>query len=83
MNSPVPVGTLVRYHGSLRHGLYRVTGYSDLAERRDLTAEQVREGWPDGNAYDLWPEGVPVKFGYRDQAVYFARRTSFTPVEEG
>jgi hypothetical protein len=80
----VPVGTRVRYHGSVRHlrGEYEVIGYSDLSTRHDLPEEAIAEHWPDGIAYELWPVGVEFKFGNRDQAVYFVRRASFTVLEE-
>lgn len=74
------LGTRVCYHGSIRylHGTYTLNAYSDLSLRTDLLAGYIAEHWPDGTAYDLWPEGVPVKFGNRDRAVYFVRRDSFT-----
>lgn len=79
----VPAGTLVRYHGSLtsHHGLHRVTGLSDLSTRTDLPAEKVAKHWPDGVAYDLWPDDIPRKFSFRERAVFFVHRDSFTVVD--
>ena len=39
--------------------------------------------YPDGVAYDLWPLGVPRRFGNRDQGVYYVRRTSFRVYRKG
>jgi hypothetical protein len=80
----IPVGSRVRYHGSISrmHGAYLVTGYSDLSLRKDLSQEQISEHWPDGVAYDLWPEGVPEKFCNRDRALYYIHRRSFTVLTE-
>jgi hypothetical protein len=75
----VPVGARVRYHGSAgRHGEYIIQGYNDLAGHHPkLPPEVEAEAYPDGIAYELWPVGVLMKFGNRDQAVYFVRRASF------
>lgn len=74
----VPVGTRVQYHGTAQpHGEYIVRGYNDLSERRDLPAEEIEKHWPDGISYELWPVGVPVKFGNRERSACFVRRASF------
>jgi hypothetical protein len=83
MTERLPLGTLVEYTGSHRNGRYVIRAYSDLSERKDLPPEAVAEGYPDGIAYDLWPPGVPVKFGNRDQAVYFVRPANVTAVTGG
>jgi hypothetical protein len=81
MSDKVPVGTRVRYHGSAGpHGEYIIQGHNDPAGRTDLPPEAIAEGYPDGISYELWPPGVPVKFGNRDQAIYFVRRASFDVV---
>lgn len=82
-NEIVPNGTKVRYHGSLdyMHGEYTVVGPYDLTLRSDLTPEKRAEHYPDGVAYELWPVGVPIKFGNRDQALYSVRRQSFTVID--
>jgi hypothetical protein len=78
MSDKAPVGTRVWYHGSAGpHGEYVIQGYSDLAERTDLPSEAIAEGYPDGVAYEIWPAGVPVKFGNRHQSIHFVRRASF------
>lgn len=75
---PVPVGAIVNYTGSQRHGRYEVIDHRDPAEHPDhLSEDELRELCPDGVAYDLWPVGLPRKFGNREQAVLHARRTSF------
>jgi hypothetical protein len=74
----VPVGTKVRYHSRV----FTVTGYSDLTLRKDLPAEAIKEAYPAGEAYDLWPDGVPRKFANRDQGWFHVRRKSFTPITE-
>jgi hypothetical protein len=71
---PVPNGTIVNYFGRLRHGVYEIIAYTE--------ARNFPERCPDGVAYDLWPVGVPRKFGNRGRAVYNVRRTSFAIVRE-
>ncbi len=53
-----------------------------MSERKDLPAEEIALAYPDGVAYNLWPAGVPFRFGLRDRAIYFVRRRSITIVEE-
>ena len=79
----LPIGTIVDYHGSLTymHGQYEVDGYSDLSSKRSRYGDGlVDEHYSHGFAYNLWPRGVPKKFGNRDQAIYFARPESVTVV---
>lgn len=69
---PYKVGTQVQYHGSQTdmHGKYIV-----LAHQFVPTSEY----YPDGVAYELWPAGLPVKFGLRHNALYRVRRESISP----
>lgn len=76
---PIPVGTVVDYHGSCTHGRYVIT-----------THEQPRPGipdpdvhYPDGVAYVIWDAKIPPhlrRFGMREWAVHQVRRTSLTVV---
>lgn len=88
---PVAVGTRVLYHGSNddMHGVYTVLSSHDMeyvkqirpdivSRKGDETDAYLAEKYPDGVSYDLWPEGIPFKFGLRYMALYGARRTSFT-----
>lgn len=79
----IPVGTVVRYHGSLKslHGEYTVTAHSNFEDHAYYRRSEIRAYYPDDEAYDLWPVGVPMKFGNRDKAIYFCRRASITVVE--
>jgi hypothetical protein len=83
----IPVGTKVRYHGSHEylHGEYTVLGYSDFADRSFIfTPEVIAEHYPDGFAYDIWPVGVPYKFGnVRDgYGLHFVRHKNLTVIED-
>lgn len=75
---PYGIGIKVRYHGSHadRHGVYEIVGHRD--NRLGVPVSEIPE-YTDGVAYDLWPVGVPHKFGNYDRALYFARRDSLTP----
>jgi hypothetical protein len=73
---PIPVGTLVDYHGSHQHGRYTVTGHQE--PRPGVPDPEVN--YPDGVAYVIWPEGLPVKFGNRKRSVAQVRRRSLTVV---
>lgn len=70
--TPVPVGTRVRYHGSLDylHGEYVVTAHT---EPRSHPSAYV-----DGTAYTLWEADVDLNVG---EVLRNTRRTSFTVVE--
>lgn len=75
-DTPIPIGAVVQYHGSLSHGLYTVT-----ARLKPLSCgQEMAQHYPDGVAYEIWPVGVEKKFGNRYLAVYNVRRTSFTVV---
>jgi hypothetical protein len=74
----IPVGTRVRF----RNRDFTVTGYGDVTLRKDLPAEAVREAYPAGEAYELWPVGVPHKFGERGGSWSCVRRQSLTPIAE-
>ena len=90
-DEPVEIGAIVEYFGSHRAGRYEITGHrspeSRLLMGPAVSPELLRSAYPkvaytDGVAYDLWPVGVPIKFGHRGDAVYWVRRTSFRRVEE-
>ena len=79
----VPVDAEVEYFGSRKHGRYLVDGHVDPASHPDPPQHMsLEEAYPDGVAYTLWPVGVPLKFGNRNQSVVFARRTSFRVVSD-
>lgn len=85
MNDKLPVGTKVRYHGSITfmHGEYTVIGYTDpdfLVLR--VGNAPVENYYPGSVGYELWPVGVPRKFCERDRALHCVRRESITPVED-
>lgn len=85
---PIPVGTLVDYHGSIEsyrgrytvdaHGLVPKPGEHPL--HSSVTGEMIAEAYPDGVTYSLWPEGFKKKFGLRHLVVSRVRRASVTPV---
>lgn len=79
----IPVGTLVRYNGSIEsmRGEYTVVAHSDLDSSPYYQQPEIREHYPNDEAYDIWPVGVPVKYGNRGQAIFFVRRQSITVVE--
>jgi len=88
---PIPVGTLVEYKGSLAHGTYVVTGHqgpvADLFSPREHEVMQeqgfsLADAYPDGVAYEIWPEGMPRTFGNRMYMVSRVRRGSLTVKEE-
>ena len=82
-DNPIPIGTTVDYFGSQANGRYVITGHTSPADHPRYAQQAVdADAYPDGTAYDLWPEGMPHKFGLRDHAVYFVRRTSFRVVSE-
>lgn len=84
-DEPVGEGTLVDYFGSQEHGRYKIVEVHDPSDHpyQKLTEGDIKRFYSDGVAYDLWPVGVPRKFGNRDQGVYYVRRTSFRIHEEG
>jgi hypothetical protein len=82
-DEPVPKGSVVEYFGSHKHGRYIVVGHREPMRHPGPpphSFEELTEAYPDGVTYDIWPEDLPVKFGFRDYAVYFVRRTSFRVV---
>lgn len=84
-DKPVEKGTVVDYFGSHPHGLYTVVEVHDPGDhpyRRHLDGD-MRAYYPDGVAYNIWPVGVPRRFGERDRGVWYVRRTSFRIHEEG
>lgn len=77
---PIPVGTLVDYHHG---GRYTVTAHHcphDLFPRNEW--DEVKDHYPDGVAYEIWPEGMEIKFGNRQYSVYRVRRSSLTVIHE-
>jgi hypothetical protein len=87
---PIPVGTLVEYKGSWQQA-YVVTGHqapvADLFSPREQEIMQeeglsLADAYPDGVAYEIWPEGMPRKFGNRMYMVSRVRRGSLTVKEE-
>jgi hypothetical protein len=77
---PVPVGTVVDYFGSLDHGRYEITGHMEPVNVPNVPEDELPKYFPDGVAYELWPEGVERRFGNRNRAAYNVRRTSFRKV---
>lgn len=78
------VGTKVRYHGSIdyMHGEYEIIGVVDPDYHRAVKGDAVVDAYyPGDEAYDLWPVGVPRKFGNRDRSLSFVRRASITVLE--
>lgn len=90
--APIPVGTMVNYHGSISdyHGVYEVTEHHTMTELKTIRPDIVyrkgnevdsylAEKFADGVSYDLWPVGVSKKYDNRKYALYGARRESITP----
>jgi hypothetical protein len=75
--TPLPVGTVVDYHGSHTHGRYVVTAHE--AVRDSVPDPEVN--YPDGVGYVIWREGQPQKFGNRHHMVSQVRRSSITETE--
>ena len=73
---PIPVGTLVDYHGSGPHGRYVITQHEPV--RAGVPDPDVH--YPDGVGYVIWPEGMPQKFGLREHMISQVRRASLTVV---
>lgn len=76
---PIPVGTLVDYRGSHRHGRYVITQHEPV--RAGVPDRET--SYPDGVGYIIWPEGMPQKFGSRNHMITQVRRTSLTEVIQG
>lgn len=84
---PLPVETLVEYHGSLTgaHGRYRVSRHEQPVNAHDfraLSPEEIDQYYSDGVAYALWPDGVPWRWGERDRELNNVRRASITAVDD-
>jgi hypothetical protein len=90
---PIPVGTVVTYHGSLSYDpekRYVIMAHQNPEEMFTVTemvlllrSETLAEAYPDGVAYTIWPEGMPQKFGLREHMIYRiyrVRRGSLTEV---
>jgi len=73
---PIPVGTVVDYRGTHGHGRYVITGHQEPRPG----VEDRKVNYPDGVAYEIWPEGMPQKFGNREHVIIQVRRVSVTPV---
>ena len=88
---PIPLETVVDYHGSRTHGRYVV------AEHHPVTLDMFQPGevkymkdknlsltdiYPDGIAYTIWKQGVSRKFGNRMYSVTRVRRQSLTVTDE-
>lgn len=84
-DKPVPVGTIVEYFGSQEHGTYKIDDVRDPGNHpyRRYKNSGTTPFYPDGVAYDLWPVGVTKKFGNRDRAILYVRRTSFRVHQDG
>lgn len=91
---PIPVGSVVDYHGSRTHGLYVVIEHhaitpelfrrgedelETLLEENDMT---LAEAYSDGVAYVIWKQGVLRKFGNRMYMISRVRRESLTETGE-
>lgn len=79
---PVPLETLVDYHGSEveGHGRYRVWRHDEPMPQPLLSDEELASHYPDGVAYSLWPEGIDRKFGMRHLVISNVRRSSLSVV---
>jgi hypothetical protein len=77
---PVPIGSVVEYDDG---GRFRILGRDDPEQHphRQQLPDDLASYYPDGAAYYLWPEGVAMKFGNRDQSVAWVRRTSLRIIE--
>jgi len=85
---PIPIGTVVDYHGSQAHGRYVVTGHENppalftSRELAELAGTDLTEAYPDGVAYVIWKQGVLRKFGNLMYSISRVRRQSLSVVEE-
>lgn len=74
---PIPVGTVVDYHGSLAHGRYVVTGHDNPQNLFPYDKwHLLAEAYPDGVAYTIWPEGMEQRWANRAYSAYRVRRGS-------
>ena len=75
--TPIPVGTIVDYHGSCTHGRYVITAH----QQPPYGIPEVN--YPDGVAYVIWDIKVPPrlrKMGNGQYSVHRVRRQSLTVV---
>lgn len=88
---PIPLGTVVDYHGSHTHGRYVITEHSDpegiFSDEEKITnvfldGPTLTEAYPDGVAYTIWKQGVLRKFGNRAYSISRVRRGSLTVIEQ-
>jgi hypothetical protein len=81
---PFEVGALVEYHGSKTemHGRYRIDRVTSPTRLPGVSETEMARAYPGDQAYILWPEGVPHKFGLRHLSVLNVRPASMTLVEE-
>jgi hypothetical protein len=77
--TPIPVGTVVEYHGSHGHGRYVITDHDK--PRPGVPDPEVN--YPDGVAYVIWPEGMEIAFRNREHSVVQVRRQSLTELRDG
>lgn len=82
----LPIGTKVRYHGSIdyMHGEYVITGYGAdylMEAQRTKLGDDFERYYPDGVAYTLMPEGVEYNYRNRDEALYAVRPASISLVK--
>jgi len=84
---PIPVGTVVDYHGSYGYGRYEVTECVPLDDawfsdaERDAMSElgiKIEDVYTDGVAYTIWKEGIERRFGNRMYSISRVRRSSLT-----
>lgn len=80
---PLPVGTHVNYYGSKRyyHGQYEITATVDAAGLA-ASGRSIDDYFLDHTGYELWPLGVPRKFGNSEQSLSYVRRGSIAPIEK-
>lgn len=83
---PVPIGTVVLY--SHVEGTtpteYEITDHYNPKDHPRLPPGdyELKDIYPDGVAYLLWPVGVEKAFRNRDRSVGWVRRTSFRIAKE-
>lgn len=88
--NPIPVGTVVDYHGSQKHGRYVIISHEDpdgaftASELIQIAKgdQTLEDSYPDGVAYGLFPEGMERSYRNRGYAVYRVRRKSLTVVND-
>lgn len=81
MADPIPLETLVRYHGSQGQGLFRVVEHNEPVAPPGVTEAEMLGAYPDGVAYRIWPEGLLRKMDNRHHSVFNVRRGSLEVVK--